>query len=442
MVDAVSMATQLAALEVGPSESRATLQLATLAEKRSALNSINSDLGSLKGFISDLNGYNNSVIKNSATSSDEELLTASAGAGAQPGSYQIFIEQLAQSHQLATQLPAGNTQDSLVPNIGEITFEMNGENFSVDLGSAIDADAELDYMGLITRINADPDNMGISASLVRTNGSIQMLLTSQESGEKNQIKVSSHTNNLAFNRSMNSTNMTELVKNSDSVAWLGEQNSGIRLQSDSNTLSGVIDGVDIELEEVHELGDAPVTLDIGSDRDATNESMQEFVDKYNAVLAGIKKFSRPGSESEERGVLASDPVSKGIVSSLRPIMQQSFSGTSTSELGLEFDRSGNMTFDSDKLAKFQETSTVNIDEIFRGEGMLLSQMEDKLDVYSNSSTGSLKSQLESIDSQKDRANDKLETLDRKYEMYYARYLKQFSALSGLEAKMAKISNLF
>jgi len=407
MVDAVSMAGQLATWEVSPFESSATLQLETLAAKRGALNSINSDLSTLKSFVSNLNSHGNSVIKNAATSSDEVMLTASAGADAQPGSYQIFVEQLAQSHQLAAQLPRGSTQDSLIPSSGEMTFEMNGESFVVDLDNALDADGELDYMELITLINADPDNIGISASLVRSNDNIQVLFTSQKSGETNQIKVSSDTNDRRFDASMNSRKMTELVKNSDSIAWLGAKDSGIRLQNDSNTLSDVIDGVDIELHEIHELGDLPVALVVDSNSEATNEAMQEFVDKYNAVLAGINKYTSPGGESEARGALASDPVARSIASTLRPIIQQSFSGTSVSEFGIEFDRSGKMTFDSEQLAEFQKISNVNIDEIFRGEGMLLSQMEDQLDIYSNSSTGSLKNQLKSIDSQKDRANDKL-----------------------------------
>lgn len=442
MIDPIKMATQLATWEVRPFEFRANAQLQELTAKRSAVSAINSELSSLKSFVGSLNSYSSSVIKNSATSSDEETLTASAKADAQSGSYQIFVEQLAQSHQLATQLPAGKTQDSLVPNSGEMTFNMNGESFVVDLASSLNADGELDYMELMKAINADPENIGISASLVRSNDSIQLLFTTEESGQANQINVSSNTGDAVFDASMDSTKMTELVKNQDAIAWLGSQGTGIKLQSDSNTLSDAIDGVDITLEKTHAAGDVPLTLVVGSDSDATNESMTEFVDKYNAVLAEINKHSKSGGESEKRGILASDPISRGIASSLRSVMQQSFGGTTLSQLGLEFDRTGKLTFDGDKLEEFQSTSTVNIDDVFRGEGMLLDQMEKKLNIYSNSTTGSLKNQLDSIDSQKDRANDKLESLDRKYGIYYSRYLKQFSALNSLQTKMQNTVNMF
>ncbi len=108
MVDAVSMATQLANWEVYSAETRVQTQLQTLSAKRSALSSINSQLSSFNTLLDDLTGYNKSVVKNSADSSDEELLTAQADAGAQSANYQIFVEQLAQRHQLSTQLPAGD----------------------------------------------------------------------------------------------------------------------------------------------------------------------------------------------------------------------------------------------------------------------------------------------------------------------------------------------
>ncbi len=442
MIDPVSMATQLAAWEVHPFEQRANLQLQILAARRSALSSINSEVSSLKSFVSSLNSFNNSVIKNSATSSDEDRLTASATASAQSGSYQIFVEQLAQSHQLASKLPDGSTQDSLVPTNGEITFEMNGESFVIDLATLVDDDGELDYMELMKAINADPENIGISASLVRSGDSVQLLFTSEESGEANEIKITSNTNDAVFDDAMDSTNMQELSKNSDSIAWLGGQGSGIRLQNDSNVLSNVIDGVNITLKKTHEMGDVPLTLVVGSDSEATNESMLEFVEKYNAVIKEIQKHSASGGEDGGRGILSADPITRGIASSMRSVMQQSFDGISLSQIGLTFDRSGELSFDSDTFDEFQSTSTVDIDQIFRGEGMLLDQLEGRLDVYSNSTTGSIKNQLDSIDAQQSRENDKLESLERKYDMYYTRYLKQFSALSNLQMRMQNTSSMF
>lgn len=442
MIDPVSMATQLASWEVYSFENRANMQLQALSAKRSALSSINSELSGFNSFVKNLNSYTNSVIKNSASSSDEDFLSATAKSNAQAGSYQIFVEQLAQNHQLATQLPAGTTQDSLVPASGTITLDLNGEEFVVDLADAVNADGELNYAELVKTINADPENVGINASLVRTNGDIQLLFTSEESGEANEIVISSATGDTDFDALMASNSMTELVKNQDAIAWLGAESSGIRLQSDSNELSNVIDGVDLTLKKTQASGETPMTLTVGSDSEETNAVMNEFVEKYNSIINEINKYSNSGGESQARGILASDATARGITSSLRSVMQQSFNGVTTAEMGFEFDRDGKLKFDSDKFEEFQKSSTVDIDDMFRGEGMLLDQMQGKLDIYSHSSTGSLKSQMDVIDMQKSRADDKLEALDRKYEMHYSRYLKQFTALNSLQMQMNNVSSLF
>jgi len=238
--------------------------------------------------------------------------------------------------------------------------------------------------------------------------------------------------------------MTELVENQDAIAWLGSENSGIRLQNASNEFDDVISGVNFTLHETHSSGDTPLSLNISADKEGTNEVLSELVTKYNAIMTEIEKYSATGNseEGESRGVLASDSTTRSIKNSLRAVFQQTFDGVTTSELGFEFDRSGTLSFDSDTFEEFQNSSTVDIEELFRGEDMLLSQLQSKLDVYNDYSSGTIKSQIDSIDAQKTRANDKLEALDRKYEIYYNRYLKQFTELSNIQNQMDNITSMF
>lgn len=464
MVDAVSMATQLANWEVYSAETRVQSQLQALSAKRSALSSINSQLSSFNALLDSLTGYNKSVVKNSADSSDEELLTAQADAGAQSANYQIFVEQLAQSHQLSTQLPAGTTQDSFVPGSGVISLQLGEDldradfdsdeeyqsaveemSFEIDLALAdTEGNGELSYLDLVTAINNDPANIGISASIVQTGGDIQLLFSSDEPGAENEIRISSNSSDPVFDLAFDSSNMNELLKNQDAIAWLGAENTGLRLQNASNEFEDVISGVDFTLHKTHSSGDTPLTLQVGADQKSTNEALSELVTKYNAIMSEIEKYSATGNseEGEDRGVLASDSTTRSIKNSLRAVFQQSFDGVTTTELGFEFDRNGTLSFDSDTFEEFQSTSTADIEELFRGEDMLLSQLQSKLDVYNDSSTGTIKSQIDSIDAQKTRANDKQDSLDRKYEMYYSRYLKQYTQLSTMQSEMDNITSMF
>jgi len=444
MVDAVSMATQLAAWEVYPFETRAQTQLSELSAKRSALSSVNSTLSAFDTALSSLSGYNKSVIKNSASSSDEDFLTASADSSAQAGNYQIFVEQLAQRHQLATQLPGGTTQDSFVPASGTITLGIGGESFILDLAAAdTEGKGELSYLDLVSAINRSADNPGISASLVRSNGGIQLLFSSDEPGLANELSISSVSADPDFDSVMNTANMTELLKNQDAIAWIGAQGSGLKLQNSTNEFEDVIDGVNFTLNKVHESGDAGINLSIAADQEGTKEVMEGLVTKYNSVMSAIAKHSANGNDDgETRGALASDPTTRSIQNSLRRVFQQTFDGVTTSELGFEFSRDGTLSFNSDDFEEFQSTSTVDIEALFNGEGMLISQLQDQLEVYNDTSTGTIKRQIESIDLQKSRADDKLAALDIKYENYYTRYLKQYTSLTALQSQMDNISSMF
>ncbi|ABM05269.1 flagellar hook-associated 2 domain protein [Psychromonas ingrahamii 37] len=444
MIDPVSMATQLASWEVYPFETSANLRLKELSGKRSALSSINTELSAFNRTLENLSGYNKTVTKNSATSSDEDFLTAKAGAKAQAGNYQLFVEQLAQHHQLATQLPSGTTQDSFVPASGVLTMNINGESFTVDLAVADKVgNGELSYLDLVTAINNAPDNTGVSASLVISNGQIQLLFSGDKTGAENSVSISSSTADSVFDTAMNSNNMTELLKSQDAIAWLGVENSGLKLQNSSNEMEGVFSGVDLTLKKAHQSGEAGETIIIDADKQGTKDVMDALVKQYNKIASTIDKYSATGNtEGQSRGALASDPTTRSIKNSLRGVFQQTFDGITMGELGFEFSRDGTLSFDGDTFEAFQKTSTADIEEIFRGEGMFLSQLQGKLDIYNDNSSGTIKNQIESIDIQKSRVDNKLESLDRKYENFYARYLKQYTSLSTLQTQMNNISTMF
>ncbi len=154
-------------------------------------------------------------------------------------------------------------------------------SFEIDLALAdTEGNGELSYLDLVTAINNDPANIGISASLVQTAGDIQLLFSSDEPGAENQIRISSSSSNAVFDSAFDSSNMNELLKNQDAIAWLGAENTGLKLQNASNEFEDVISGVDFTLHQTHSSGDTPLTLQVGADQKGTNEALSELVTKY------------------------------------------------------------------------------------------------------------------------------------------------------------------
>src|SRR5690606_14110348 len=92
---------QLIYLEAKPL--RMTEERKDLTQQRlRAWQGLRSDLQTLHNAVRDLINLN-TVAGVKAASGDETVFTASAGAGAQPGSYTIVVEQLAQAHSVRSQ---------------------------------------------------------------------------------------------------------------------------------------------------------------------------------------------------------------------------------------------------------------------------------------------------------------------------------------------------
>ncbi|GAL19912.1 flagellar hook-associated protein FliD [Vibrio maritimus] len=110
------------------------------------------------------------------------------------------------------------------------------------------------------------------------------------------------------------------------------------------------------------------------------------------------------------------------------------------ELGIEIDRSGKLTLDR---STFEEASfTFDVEQILAGEQGLFSSIEARLDIYLDSSSGTLNRRLETLESEKSRVDDALDSLETRYQTYYNRYLSQFTQLNALDSELSAVSVLF
>ncbi|MEF1213069.1 flagellar cap protein FliD N-terminal domain-containing protein, partial [Vibrio alginolyticus] len=101
-LDPVKMATQFAQLDTNPFKNRYQAQANVYQSQLSAFNKVESALRDFRTAMKEMNNSTNSIIKNSATLSQEGNFTANADAKALTGNYQIFVEKVATAHQVST----------------------------------------------------------------------------------------------------------------------------------------------------------------------------------------------------------------------------------------------------------------------------------------------------------------------------------------------------
>ncbi|MBN7827947.1 flagellar cap protein FliD N-terminal domain-containing protein, partial [Bowmanella dokdonensis] len=116
----------------------------------------------LSDFLTKLENFqsDNSLLANQATSSNTAL-AVTADSNAVPGSYDIFVEQLAQAQQLAMTFDP----DAPLATDGQLDIDVAGTTFSVDLATL---GAGATVKELASAINNHADNSGVRATLMRS----------------------------------------------------------------------------------------------------------------------------------------------------------------------------------------------------------------------------------------------------------------------------------
>ena len=447
---AYTMATQLAQYDTQYSYTRLDRNKANYTAQQTALNSLSSALSTFQTKLTSLNSVSGSILQNKATLGSEGYATADVTSKAQAGSYQFFVKQLASKDQFALQnLTATGTLE-----IGQ-PANLNADNsskgiISVNLGDAAykNDKGELDLSKVAAAINADAKGkeLGINATLVRSGDSVNLVLTSEETGEKQALDI---------NLSGSAATTKRLSTAQDAEVYLGaDEASGLKLTSASNSFSNIIEGVSLTFTKAHAAGDAPLSLDIAQDNEGTKAKVQEFVDAYNALAGELKKLTASGSEDSKRGALAGDGTVRSIKSMIDNMVRKGVEvdgqQVSLVSLGISNTREGTLTLDSARLKKTLASNPGALDALFKGttggtdKGILgsLLDRETGLAKYTSSVNGILKARKDTIADSLKRVEKERERVDTQYDNLYQRYLSQYTNLVTIMSQMEQTSGLY
>ncbi|MDN6875568.1 flagellar filament capping protein FliD [Pseudomonas citronellolis] len=423
------MATQLAQYDIQASQTRLNRNKTSYNSELSAVTQLKSALSTFSSAVSGLKSSSSStsnMLVNSATFSAEGYATASVGSTAVSGSYQFFVKQLAAKDQVALQ---GLSDGDL--GSGELTIGQGSDSFRIDMSGITSLSA------LASAINGASDNTGVKATLVRSDGAVNLVLTSDDSGEDQAITLSS--SNAAMQGSIDARK--QLSSAQDAIVYLGGQ-GGIELRNASNTFDKAIDGVSLTFTKVSDPAEAPLSLDIGRDKDATTKKLQGFLDAYNTLMSSIGTLTASGSGSTTRGALAGDSAVQAIKSAVNGLIRTSFGGVNLIGYGVSADSSGKLTLDSSKLEKALAQNADGFEQLFSDKGNLIDSLSSALKTYTSSTSGLLTSRVNSLNDKLADIDDQFDDLQTRYNNSYARYLKQYTNLMQVMNSMDQTSSMF
>lgn len=439
------MASQLATYYTQGAQDLIKAQTTNAQKTSSALTKLRSALSAFDSALASLSGKNG-LVQNTSTFSTTGIGTASAAASAQPGTYTFFVEKLASAHQVAFEdLPA-----EPVTLGGPLVVQLaDGSSFNVNLLAADqDGDGTLSQAEIARAINLAPDNQRKVTAMVMTVGSqTQLVLSSATTGAGGQITLDASGLPPGALKDALSTSK-ELVAAQDAVVWLGAQGSGLRMQQASNTFTS-IPGVSVTFQRAMSAGETPVTLTVAADNGGTAANVQRFVDAYNTLMKTLGELTKSGNAESgtASAAFATDAGVRMLRNRLNDILRQDFGGLRLMDLGVSADRTGQLSLSQAKLDKALLTNPDALTQVFGSTGLntssgVLGAMDTYLDQWMSTTAGQLKRRQDALDAMQKNLASRQTRLDSQFDSAYERYLKQFTQLQGISARMSDTSSLF
>ncbi|MGE5451512.1 MAG: flagellar filament capping protein FliD [Acidobacteriota bacterium] len=443
-INPASMATQLATAYTQPTQSLITTQTKAAQTASSALSKLQSALRAFDSALASLSSKS-SVQQYAATFSASTYGSATANNTAQPGSYSVFVEQLATTNQVAySDLPAVP-----VATGGPINVNLaDGSSFSVNLSAADqDGDGTLSQAEIARAINQAGGNGGkVTAMIVTVGGSSQLVMSSGQSGQSGAITLDASALPVSTLKDSLSA-PTQLVAAQDAIVWLGAQGSGIKLQQSTNTFTA-IQGVSMTFTQKMNAGDAPMTLTVASDAGGTASNVKSFVDAYNTLEKALDELTKSGDAKTgaDAAPFASDSGIRALRERLTNLIRQDFGGLKLMDFGVSADRYGVLSVDTTKLNNALTAHPGGLDQVLGKASLtnssgLLGSLDKYMDVWLSSTNGQIKNRQTSVGQAQKTLAQRQARLDDQYNNFYQRYLQQFSQLQTLQSQMSQTSGI-
>lgn len=438
--DPATLASQLAGYDIMALQTSIAKQTSTLDAQNKALASLRTSLTTFRSAITALNSSSASVLKNLATMNQEGIATIDASASARKGTYSLNVTQLASAQQKGFE---GLTDESIKNASGTLKISLNGEDIEIDmdgldsLSDFADAINKTDFPSASDSSTSTSGQNGITASLMRVNGEVSLILNSDQSGEKYDIQMD--TSGMTGGADIFDT--PEIITaGKDAKFKLGDSDK--EYSSSSNTLDDLVDGVSIKLTGTTEAG-KPLVISIDTDITETQAQIQTFIDAYNALKDTISGLTATGSgKADSRGAFAGDASISSLSSELSNMLRGTFGDQNMSKFGIAADKDGKLSIDSDVLEEQLKNDPQTVAQFFNGNDGLIKKMDKSLDKYLSTSSGLLKGRQDTLDRQQTDIDTKTEKMNTRYESSYNRYLKQFTQLQKLMTQMNNTMSMF
>ncbi|HHT70950.1 MAG TPA: flagellar filament capping protein FliD [Firmicutes bacterium] len=427
---------------------------AMLTAKQAAWRDVRSGLAALQSKLTDLKLVG-TYTGMKASSANEEVVMATAKAGAGTATYTIKVEQLATAQQMWSKQFGSETE----LGVGSGTIQLNG----VD----IEYGEEDNLTGLAQKINEamkdakDVDkNRRVSAIVVDG----RLVLSAMETGENSNIELGGDMAGQALWQELGldapvegypEVNDSAYVKQGQDTVFYVD---GVKIVRSSNKVDDAISGVTLELTGVSKKvegdgweGYEGTRLTVGQDLDKAVKAIKAFVDEYNRVWQANRNKQSWDKDTKQGAVLFGDSALNGIQYRLRGLVTGPIDGVSgpwstlaqigisTGKVGTGVSADGTLHLDEIKLREALQEDPEAVATLFTGDQGVASRLEGYFkETLTKDKTGLLTakdeafaSQIRGLQKQTERMEERLV---RREEQLKRQYVQLEKVLAQLQAQ--------
>jgi flagellar hook-associated protein 2 len=349
------------------------------------------------------------------------------------GTYSLEVEQLAA--RTAVMTTGYESPDESQFGLGFITMNLpDGTTSEIYIE---EENASLN--GIARMINGD-EKSPIRASVIKDASSPdapwKLLLSAKNPGEKNQIEFPQ----FYFMDGKKDLDLEQDQPATNAVIKL----DGIPIELENNLATDFLTGVNLTLKQARP--GRPLSFTISEDQQKIAGKVKTMVDQLNSILEFITKQNTVDAKTDTRSTFAGDTGLQTIEYRIRNLLHEGFPVgvpnsdefrlVFTNEIGIEFDKGGQLQFKEDKFKKFLEKDYNAIAEAITGPMGMAVQMKAAIESFTAPNTGFLstrevgiRNRIKEFDRQID---DKQKAIERRQQSLTDQFSRLEATLGSLQ----------
>lgn len=381
-----------------------------------------------------------------ASSSNTEVLTATASSSQSAGNHQITVHQIAKADTvISSQLTGEDTNVVDAEGTGTKSFKitLNDVETTVEINLESGDTNHTVLSKIATAINASGAN--VNASVIQnTTTTSRLVITSEQSGSSNAIHLGNVEGSLLDQIGLDSLVISGRQESTDTdggyltsdVALLNAEFNinGVNVIRESNTVSDVLDGVTLNLKNA----DAnSVTLTIGVDTGSVRGAVEQFIEDYNDTLTYLNSRTKIDPDTKVRQIFSGDHIFRYLRMDLRSIVSNPVDSVAEgnpsmlTEIGIGIAADGTLYIeDGAKLDEMVQTDVAAVADIFHSENGVAVQLSTRLGEFV-STGGIIENSKEGTDNQITNLTNRIDRLEQRIESRVQRFRDEFVRLQGI-----------